>query len=66
MDWWDNQEKELDMLIKILDEQKEAARVAAESNQDEDEGPQSEEIVYRKIIVLSITIDIFLFHVILI
>ncbi len=48
MDWWDNHEKELETLRKVIDELKEAARAAAEDKKPKDDEPKSEPITYTK------------------
>ena len=48
MDWWDNSDKEISGILQLLEELKEAARLAAEEPKSKDEGPESEEITYKK------------------
>lgn len=48
MDWWDNREKELSKLMNVIEERKEAARIAAENAKPKDAGPESEEIEYKE------------------
>ena len=48
MDWWDNSEKELSTLMKVIEERKEEARLAAEEAKPKDAGPESEAIEYKK------------------
>lgn len=48
MDWWDNRDKELSTLMKLIEEKKEEARIAAEDAKPKDEGPESEAIDYKK------------------
>lgn len=48
MDWWDSKDKELSVLMNIIEEQKEAARIAFEEGKEKDAGPESEEIIKRE------------------
>ena len=48
MDWWDNRDKELSSLMKLIEEKKEEARIAAEEAKPKDEGPESEDIDFKK------------------
>ena len=48
MDWWDNKDKELKALMKVVEELKEAARIAAETPKYKNDEPKSEEITYQK------------------
>ena len=48
MDWWDNRDKELETLRKMINDLKETARLEAENKKSQDEGPQSEPITYTK------------------
>ena len=48
MDWWDNHDKELEVLRKVIVELKEAARFAAENKKPKEDEPRSETISYTK------------------
>ena len=48
MDWWDNRDKELSILMRIIEEKKEQAKLAAEEAKPKDNGPKSEAIIFTK------------------
>lgn len=47
MDWWDNKDKELSHILKLVDDAKEKAKIATEQGIVKDIGPESEEITKK-------------------